>query len=70
MTEWRIAGPYFEACNCDAICPCRMVERGPGSRAQYGFCQCAIGWSVTEVRHGDVNLSHRHAEGLGIARLY
>jgi hypothetical protein len=20
--EWRIAGAYFEACNCEAICPC------------------------------------------------
>jgi len=23
--SWRIAGRYLEACNCEAICPCRRV---------------------------------------------
>src|SRR5260370_17893644 len=65
MTEWRIAGPYFEACSCDAICPCRMVDGRPGSRAQYRLCQFAIGWSVAEGRHGDVDLRGRHAVMVG-----
>jgi hypothetical protein len=65
MTEWRIAGPYFEACNCDAICSCRMVDGRPGSRAQYRLCQFAIGWSVTEGRHGDTDLSDRHIAMVG-----
>jgi hypothetical protein len=65
MTEWRIAGPYFEACSCDAICSCRMVDGRPGSRAQYRLCQFAIGWSVTEGRHGGTDLSHRHAVMVG-----
>ena len=25
LTPWRISGAYFESCNCEAICPCRMV---------------------------------------------
>ena len=25
MSPWRIRGAYFESCNCEAICPCRMV---------------------------------------------
>ena len=25
LTPWRIRGAYFESCNCEAICPCRMV---------------------------------------------
>jgi hypothetical protein len=65
MTEWRIAGPYFEACNCDAICPCRMVDGRPGSRAQYRYCQFAIGWSVSEGRHGEIDLKGRHAVMVG-----
>ncbi|MFL5406640.1 MAG: hypothetical protein ACJ79O_12365 [Myxococcales bacterium] len=27
--SWRIAGAYFESCNCKAICPCRMVGGVP-----------------------------------------
>ena len=65
MTEWRIAGPYFESCNCDAICPCRKVDDRPGSRATYRYCQFAVGWSVTEGRHGDVDLSSRQAVMVG-----
>lgn len=59
MTEWRIAGPYFESCNCDAICPCRSVNGGPGSRAAYRYCQFAVGWSVDQCHHGDVDLRGR-----------
>jgi hypothetical protein len=22
---YRVRGSYFESCNCEAICPCRMV---------------------------------------------
>lgn len=65
MTQWRIAGPYFESCNCDAICPCRKVDDRPGSRAAYRYCQFAIGWSVTEGRHGDVDLSKRQVVMVG-----
>lgn len=65
MTEWRIAGPYFESCNCDAICPCRRVDSRPGTRATYRYCQFAIGWSVTEGRYGDLDLSHRRVVIVG-----
>lgn len=65
MTGWRIAGPYFESCNCDAICPCRKVDDRPGSRATYQYCQFAIGWSVTEGRHGDIDLTGRHVVMVG-----
>ena len=65
MTEWRITGPYFESCNCDAICPCRKVDDQPGSRATYRFCQFAVGWSVVDGRHGDVDLSGRQVVMVG-----
>jgi hypothetical protein len=33
VTEWQIAGRYFESCNCDAICPCRRINGVPGGRS-------------------------------------
>jgi hypothetical protein len=65
VTEWRIAGPYFESCNCDAICPCRKIDDRPGSRAQHRYCQFAIGWSVAEGRYGDDDLSGRRVVMVG-----
>ncbi|MDQ2942943.1 MAG: DUF1326 domain-containing protein [Candidatus Dormibacteraeota bacterium] len=58
-TSWRIAGPYFESCNCEAICPCRMVDGKPGSRATYRYCQFAIGWTVADGHYGDLELGDR-----------
>lgn len=59
MTDWSIAGSYFEACNCDAICPCRSIGGRPGSRSTYGVCQFALSWHVTEGFAGDVDLAGR-----------
>jgi len=44
--SWRIAGTYFESCNCDAICPCRMVGGVPGGRSTHGVCFGVLGWAV------------------------
>jgi hypothetical protein len=53
---WDVAGSYFEACNCDAICPCRVVGDKPGSRATYGICQFALSWLVSSGHADDVAL--------------
>jgi hypothetical protein len=47
--SWRVAGSYFEACNCDAVCPCRTLGERPGGRSTHGFCQFALSWWV---KHG------------------
>jgi hypothetical protein len=56
--EWRVAGSYFEACNCEAICPCR---RQGGQKlttgASYGVCDFALSWGIAEGHSGDVDLS-------------
>jgi hypothetical protein len=56
--DWRVAGSYFEACNCDAICPCR---RQGGQKlttgSTYGVCDFALSWRITEGRSGDLALS-------------
>lgn len=55
--SWRISGSYFESCNCDAICPCRMSDGIPGGRSTYGVCYGALAWLVEDGHVGDVELS-------------
>jgi hypothetical protein len=45
---WEVSGSYFEACNCDAICPCRVVGGRPGGRSTHGKCQFALSWQVLD----------------------
>lgn len=57
MARWRVAGRYFEACSCDAICPCRRVGDRPGGRSTFGVCDFALGWSIDEGHADDVDLT-------------
>lgn len=56
-SPWRIAGRYFESCNCEAICPCRMVGGVPGGRSTHGICFGALSWLVDEGHAGETDLS-------------
>lgn len=56
-TTYRIAGSYYEACNCDAICPCRRQGDVPGGRSTYGDCDFLLSWQITEGHLDDVDLS-------------
>ena len=57
-TDWKLEGMYFEACNCDAACPCVFL-----SAPTTGECTVFIGWHIDKGVFGDVDLS-----GLNIAR--
>ncbi len=59
MNEWRVRGSYFEACNCEAICPCRAVHGRPGGPSSYGECFGALSWIVEDG----------HADGLDLSDL-
>ena len=54
---WTISGTYLEACNCEAICPCRRIGGRGGGRSTYGVCTGALSWSVQSGHAGDVDLS-------------
>ena len=43
IRSWSVAGPYFEACSCEAICPCRSTGGRKGGRSTYGVCDFALG---------------------------
>jgi hypothetical protein len=60
--SWRIAGSYFESCNCEAICPCRTVDGVRGGRSTYGECLGVLSWLIDDGRAGDVSLG-----GLNVA---
>ena len=57
IEDWRIAGSYFEACNCEAICPCRSIRGRPGGASSFGECFGALSWHVHQGHAGDVDLS-------------
>ncbi len=48
---WKIAGLYFEACNCDLVCPCYSAKP-----PTYGYCEGNCAWYVQRGQYGDVPL--------------
>ena len=57
LLPWAIAGTYLEACNCEAICPCRRVGGRAGGRSTNGICEGALSWRVQDGHAGDVDLA-------------
>jgi hypothetical protein len=60
--SYSVGGSYFETCNCDPICPCRMVDGVKGGRSTHGICFGALAWLVEDGRVGDVDVG-----GLAVA---
>ena len=63
--SFRVRGGYFESCNCEAICPCRMVGGFPGGRSTYGVCYGVLSWALAEGAVGEVDVG-----GLNVALVY
>jgi hypothetical protein len=61
-TSFRVLGRYFESCNCDAVCPCRMVSGVKGGRSTHGVCYGALSWRIDEGAIGGVDVA-----GLAVA---
>lgn len=57
LTPWRLRGSYFEACNCEAICPCRSQGGRIGGRPTFDVCDFALSWRILEGRAASVDLS-------------
>jgi hypothetical protein len=55
--DWRVRGSYFEACNCEAICPCRSVGGRPGGPSSFGECFGALSWHIHDGHAGGLDLS-------------
>jgi hypothetical protein len=59
IETWAIEGSYFEACNCEVICPCRSVGDRPGGWSSYGHCDFALSWSIRRGYADQVDLASR-----------
>lgn len=57
MVPWHISGSYLEACNCEAICPCRRIGGRSGGRSTHGECLGALSWILQEGCAGEVDLA-------------
>ena len=55
--DYRIRGAYFESCNCEAICPCRMIGGVPGGRSTHGVCFGVLSWRIDEGVVGGTDVS-------------
>jgi hypothetical protein len=54
---WTVAGTYLEACNCEAICPCRRIDGTQGGRSTFGVCTGVLSWRITAGSAGATDLS-------------
>ncbi len=59
---YHVRGAYFESCNCEAICPCRMIGGVPGGRSTYGECFGLLSWHIEDGSAGALDLT-----GLSVA---
>jgi hypothetical protein len=57
VADWWVRGSYFEACNCEAICPCRSVGGRPGGPSSFGECFGALSWYIDQGHADGVDLS-------------
>lgn len=54
--KWTASGSYVEACNCEAVCPCRSQGGRDGGRSTYGSCDFVLSWAIRTGRADDVVL--------------
>jgi len=57
VADWHVRGSYFEACNCEAICPCRSVAGRPGGPSSFGECFGALSWHIRDGHANGLDLS-------------
>ena len=55
--SWVVSGTYFEACNCEAVCPCRWEGERREGPSTYETCDFALSWRITAGRIGSLDLS-------------
>lgn len=55
---FRISGSYYEACNCEAICPCRRQGDKMGGQSDYPDCDFLLSWRILEGHLHDIDLAN------------
>jgi len=60
--QWQVNGEYFEACNCDSVCPC--PTSGLAARPTKGHCDAGLVFRIDRGQHAGTRL-----DGLSFAVL-
>ena len=55
--NWQVSGTYYEACNCEAVCPCRSEGDRRGGPSTYDTCDFVLSWKVEEGQADGRDLS-------------
>jgi hypothetical protein len=63
--SFEIDGDYLESCNCEAICPCRMIDGVRGGRSTYGVCYGVLTWRIARG-----HVAGNDVAGLAVALVY
>lgn len=48
---WKVAGVYFEACNCESVCPCYS-----GQPPTYDYCEGNCVWHIEQGHYSGISL--------------
>ena len=59
LLDWHVRGSYLEACNCEAVCPCRREGERDGGRSTSGRCEFVLSWDIHDGVAADLDLSGR-----------
>ncbi len=62
---WAVRGSYYEACNCEAVCPCRREGNRRGGPSTYDTCDFVLSWRIDEGHVDGRDLSGRSAVMVG-----
>ena len=57
QSDYHLSGSFYDACNCDAICPCRRQNGVDGGRSTLGICEFILSWKIDSGHSGSVDLS-------------
>lgn len=58
--QWKIEGDYFEACNCDTVCPCVFL-----GNPDQGECNVVVAWHIQKGYFEDSPL-----DGLNVVTVF
>jgi hypothetical protein len=54
--SWKIEGDYFEACNCDTVCPCVFL-----GNPDKGECDVVLAWHIQKGHYENTSLNDLNA---------
>jgi hypothetical protein len=60
MTQsWKLEGDYFEACNCDTVCPCVFL-----GNPDQGECNLTVAWHISKGHFSNTTLDGLNVVGV------